>query len=127
VPPPDDSHEGGRALLHVLPLGAGVRLVTQTHDEAALVHKVAGDVHGEQQQQEDAHQDAGDDARGQVQQGVVAHVCRASRRQDKTRGEVSGVMGAVMGAVSWLARVNVTSLFGLYSILTFLALSSEVE
>lgn len=70
------SHEGGLALLQVVAFGPRSRLAAETHDEAALVDEVAGDVHGEQEEDERHHQDPGPQHDAHGERRFVVHVCR---------------------------------------------------
>lgn len=70
------SHEGGLALLQVVAFGPRSRLAAETHDEAALVDEVAGDVHGQQEEHERHHQDAGPQHDAHGERRFVVHVCR---------------------------------------------------
>lgn len=82
------SHEGGLALLQVVAFGPRSRLAAETHDEAALVDEVAGDVHGQQEEHERHHQDAGPQHDAHGERRFVVHVCRigSGKRTDLNIG-----------------------------------------
>lgn len=70
------SHEGGLALLQVVAFAPRSRFAAETHDEAALVDEVAGDVHGQQEEYERHHQDPRPQHGAHGERGVVLHICR---------------------------------------------------